>query len=76
MHNWFGTETIDPDSLMNWEELGRTAGYGTVGAVVFDGVGNLAAGDLEVNVDNLDSCWCFFKLVTWLFYLKLLAFVL
>ena len=35
---------------MNWEELGRTTGYGTVGAVVFDGVGNLAAGEVNVYV--------------------------
>ena len=35
---------------MNWEELGRTAGYGTVGAVIFDGVGNLAAGEVNVYV--------------------------
>ena len=50
IYNWNYRSWLDPDSLMNWEELGRTQGYGTVGAVVFDGVGNLAAG-------HLFECW-------------------
>ena len=29
---------------MYWERVGHSGGHGTVGAVVFDGNGNLAAG--------------------------------